>query len=169
MPGNLQEGAGQGFTGGRLQGGIGPPLFLFFFHRTDEALGDVPLGGRTDARFLLLGVEAELLLELLKAPAEALHHLLRFLAHMGELAIREPRQVGHEHLAVVPQGQKGGTDIATAGVGLAAQGTVGGNGTRGAAASSDAPGITYKSRRRLRVERHLKQPYKQQNLEQKEI
>jgi hypothetical protein len=88
---------------------------------------------------------------------------------MGELAIGEAREVSNKDLAVVPQGQEGGPDIAATGVGLAAQGTIGGNRSSGAAAAGDSPGVTYKCSRRLRVERHLKQPYKQQNLEQKEI
>jgi hypothetical protein len=39
---------------------------------------------------------------------EAFENLLRFLDDMGQLTIREPGEIGHIHLAVVPQGQEGG-------------------------------------------------------------
>jgi len=169
VPCDLKEGTRQGFTSGSLQGRITAALFLLFFDGPDKAFRNIPLGRGTDPRFLLLGVEIELLIELLEAATQAFHHLLGFLADVSQLTIGEAGEICDKDLAVIPQGQKGGSDIAAAGIGVAAQGTVRGNGTGGTTAAGHPPRITYKCSRRLRAERHLKQPYKQQNLEQKDI
>ena len=139
MAGDLQEGTRQGFTGGRLQGRIGAALLLLFLNGADEALGHIALGGGPDAGLLLQGAELQLLLQLLKPPSEAVEHLAGLLAHMGQLAIGEARQIGHEHLAVVAQGQVGRADAATSGIGIARTlRAVGGHRSGGTAATGDA-------------------------------
>ena len=139
MAGDLQEGARQGFAGGRLQGRIGAALLLLLLHGPDEPLGYIALGGGPNAGLLLQRAELQLLLQLFKPPTEAVEHLTSLLAHMGQLAIGEARQIGHEHLAVVAQGQVGRADAAASGIGIARTlRAVGGHRSGGTAATGDA-------------------------------
>ena len=50
----------------------------------------------------------ELLLHVLNSPFEAFQNLMGFLADVSQLPIRKVGQVGHEHLAVIAQGEKVG-------------------------------------------------------------
>jgi hypothetical protein len=72
----------------------------------------------------------QLLLELLEAAADAFKHFAGFLTHVGELPVREPRQIGNEHLAVITEGEEGGPNAATTWVAIAgANRPIGRNGT----------------------------------------
>jgi hypothetical protein len=55
-----------------------------------------------------MAAKKNLPLKLMEPAVEAFENLLCFLDDMGQLTIREPGQIGHIHLAMVPQGQEGG-------------------------------------------------------------
>jgi len=151
---DLEEGSGQGFTRSGLQGGVGAALLLLLLHRPDEPLGDITLGGGPDLGFLLLGAELQGLLQLLEPAQQALEHLTGLGPHMGQLAIGEPWQIRHEHLAVVAEGEECGPHVVAAGVGLAwALRTVWRHGPGRAAAAGDA-GAAGKTRTGRRINGH---------------
>ena len=108
MTGQFQESPGQGFTRRRPYRRIAAPQILFLADGRQKALGHIPLGGGADAGVLLRLAEKNLPLKLMEPAVEAFENLLRFLDDMGQLTVREPGQIGHVHLAVVPQGQEGG-------------------------------------------------------------
>ena len=107
MPGDLQEGARQGFAGGAPQGRVVLPVLLLVLNGTDEPARDVAFGGRLDQGVALLWTVTELLLHVLNSPFEAFQNLMGFLADVSQLPIRKVGQVGHEHLAVIAQGEEG--------------------------------------------------------------
>ena len=107
MPCNFQKCAGQRFAGSTSQGWIVLALLLLFLNGTDEATGDVAFRGRFDQGVALLGTMTELLLHVLNPSFEALQNLLGFLADVSQLPIRKVGHVGHEHLAVITEREKG--------------------------------------------------------------
>ena len=113
MARQFQEGPGEGFAGGGPQGGIVAPQFLLFTNGAGEALGDIAFGGGANPGVLLGLGEERLDIEFIEPPGEAFEHLLHLFGHVGQLAIGEAGQVGHVDLAVVTQGQEGGTHAAT--------------------------------------------------------
>ena len=84
-------------------------MLLLVLNGANEPARDIALGGRLDQGVALLRTMTELLLHVLNPPFEALQNLLGFLADVRELPIRKVRHVGHEHLAVITEREKGWT------------------------------------------------------------
>ena len=107
MPGDLEEGAGQGLAGGAPQSRVVLAMFLLVLYCADEPTGDVTFGGRFDQGVALLRTVTELLFHVLDSPFEAFQNLLGFLPDVSQLPIREIRHVGDEDLAVIPEREEG--------------------------------------------------------------
>ena len=107
MSSNFQKGAWQGFAGRAPQGWVVLAVFLLILNSADEPPGDVTFGRSFDQGVSVLRTMTELLLHVLNPPFEALQNLLGFLADVRELPIRKVRHVGHEHLAVITEREKG--------------------------------------------------------------
>jgi hypothetical protein len=71
-------------------------------------VGDVPFGAGFDQGVAIPRIEGEIAFQFADAALQAAEHFLRFLADLGELSIGEMGDVGHEHLAVILEGQIGG-------------------------------------------------------------
>ena len=149
MAGQLQEGAGEGLAGRRPQRGVAAAQLLLLGDGGQEAFGHIPLRGGADPGVLVDLAQGELVAQFLEPSIEAFEHLLGFPSDLTQLAIGESGQVGHIDLAVIPQGEESGplpaaaafsraADVAKPGAGLL--GTLGWNGTSGAAAAGDAAG-----------------------------
>jgi hypothetical protein len=104
VAGQLQEGSGQGLTGGGAQGGVASAQFLLLSDGSEKPFRHIPLGAGADDRVLLELVQERLGVELLQASVEAVEDFLGFLGDMGELPVREAGQIGHIDLAMIPQG-----------------------------------------------------------------
>ena len=107
MPRDLQKGARKRFACSAPQSRVVLAMLLFVLNGADEPACDVAFGGRLDQGVALLRTMAELLLHVLNPPFEALQNLLGFLADVRELPIRKVGHVGHEHLAVITEREKG--------------------------------------------------------------
>ena len=103
MPGDLQEGARQGFAGGAPQGRVVLPVLLLVLNGTDNRRVTSRL---VDALCALLWTATELLLHVLNSLLEAFQNLA-LPCRCEPVPIRKVGQVGHEHLAVIAQGEEG--------------------------------------------------------------
>ena len=107
MAGDLQKGARKRFACSAPQSRVVLAMLLFVLNGADEPACDVAFGGRLDQGVALLRTMTELLLHVLNPPFEAFQNLLGFLADVSELPIRKVGHVGHEHLAVITEREKG--------------------------------------------------------------
>ena len=107
MPSDLQKGARKRFACSAPQSRIVLAMLLFVLNGADEPACDVAFGGRLDQGVALLRTMTELLLHVLNTPFEAFQNLLGFLADVSKLPIRKVGHVGHEHLAVITEREKG--------------------------------------------------------------
>ena len=107
MPGDLEKGARKRFACSAPQSRIVLAMLLFVLNGANEPTCDVAFGGRLDQGVALLRTMAELLLHVLNPPFEAFQNLLGFLADVSQLPIRKVGHVGYEHLAVIPEREKG--------------------------------------------------------------
>jgi hypothetical protein len=83
--------------------GVFAATLLLLADRPQKTFGDIAFGARPNDA-VVVGVAAQLLLEVSDAALEAFGHIGGFAANVLQLTIRHLRQISDKHLAVVGKG-----------------------------------------------------------------